>query len=364
MTETTETAAASAVNGSPPNSSSAEAASKKDSESSETNAKNTSNNSSSNSSSSSSSSTTVTTSTANANISTSAAATTTTTTSVPENAQLISRTTNQVQTQQVKTITKVYTTREIRHIGPDGLPVADQPPYSETTTATTTTAAAAGNDYTNFPGPREGAGGNSSAVPTSNGGSNVLNEQYSGAQFAGDSGAHTYSNTNFHQQQQQQQAAQNLMAPSPSPAGSGGSTANTGSTATFTTAGGPAVQPPRPMQYDPYARNSQIGYGDYSNFNNYQDLGHLEQAAGHHPHHPQQHHHHHQGASPQPPVRRHIMSAQEMADGGAGNFVQYGYTGSNPGAMAMASAQAAAAAAEAAIYGNFDGGPPEGYLDR
>ncbi|XP_064476497.1 splicing regulator ARVCF-like isoform X1 [Ornithodoros turicata] len=45
-----------------------------------------------------------------------------------ENAQLVSRTTQQTKTQQVKTVTKVIKTREIRHIGPDGQPL-DYNPY-------------------------------------------------------------------------------------------------------------------------------------------------------------------------------------------------------------------------------------------
>lgn len=270
---------------------------------------------------------------------------------IPENAQLISRTTNQVQTQQVKTITKVYTTREVRHISADGTPL--EQPFSETTTATTTTSGNGNNnnDYTNFPGPREG-------VVTSS--SNGDSAEHYNAQFHDPH----YSNTNYshpshpgHQLHHQLQP--NIMAPSPSP-GSGGSTANTGSTATFTN-----VPPRPPLQYDPYARNSTLtGYTanqvsqDYSNYSNYQDLANLEAAvaAG------QLHHHLPQGASPQPPIRRHLMAA-EMADG-SGNFVQYGYTGgAGPQMISMANSPNAAAQA-AAIYGNFEGGPPEGYLDR
>ncbi|XP_077549850.1 adherens junction protein p120 isoform X7 [Haemaphysalis longicornis] len=44
-----------------------------------------------------------------------------------ENAQLVSRTTQQTKTQQVKTVTKVIKTREVRHVGPDGQPLEYNP---------------------------------------------------------------------------------------------------------------------------------------------------------------------------------------------------------------------------------------------
>ncbi|XP_035227216.1 catenin delta-2-like, partial [Stegodyphus dumicola] len=48
--------------------------------------------------------------------------------SVPvDNASLISRSTSQTKTQQVKTVTKIIKTREVHHIGPDGKPISYSP---------------------------------------------------------------------------------------------------------------------------------------------------------------------------------------------------------------------------------------------
>ncbi|XP_023216494.1 catenin delta-2-like isoform X2 [Centruroides sculpturatus] len=46
---------------------------------------------------------------------------------VGKNAHLISRTTSQTKTQQVKTVTKVVSTRKVQHIGPDGQPMEYSP---------------------------------------------------------------------------------------------------------------------------------------------------------------------------------------------------------------------------------------------
>ncbi|KAJ6225779.1 hypothetical protein RDWZM_004324, partial [Blomia tropicalis] len=281
---------------------------------------------------------------------------------VPDNATLVSRTTQQVQTQQIKTVTKVYTTREIRHIGPDGQPIDG---YMDANNSGTNQS----NDYTNFPGPK------GSYPPTSNDGA-ISGQQSNGGNFVVSSSSADYSaqfhdphysNTNFshhqmlsaqqqHQQQQQQQQQQSNMAPSPSPGS--GSTGGTGSTAVASFAN--TVPPNVSMaqaaarMYDPYTRNSQIGYQDYSNFPNYQDLGHFDsnQTAG---------------ASPQPPIRRHLMAADLQSDP---NYVQYGYAGVT-GPMVSTSTipmpinqQAIhSPATAAAIYGNFDDAP-QGYLDR
>lgn len=82
----------------------------------------------------------------------------------------------------------------------------------------------------------------------------------------------------------------------------------------------------------------QIGYQDYSNFNNYQDLAPPV------------------GASPQPPIRRHHLSG--------GGEIAYGYApGSTIPIPLNQAAMHSPGGAGAAIYGNFEEAP-QGYLDR
>lgn len=71
-----------------------------------------------------------------------------------ENAQLVSRTTQQTKTQQVKTVTKVVKTREVRHMGPDGQPL-EYNPYG------THGMPMSGPDYVTYPysGPNDNSHG-------------------------------------------------------------------------------------------------------------------------------------------------------------------------------------------------------------
>nr|XP_027198679.1 catenin delta-2-like isoform X2 [Dermatophagoides pteronyssinus] len=301
---------------------------------------------------------------------------------VPENAQLLSRTTQQVKTQQVKTITKVYTTREIRHIGPDGQPIESNNNSNSQVIAATTSVSpginidnnnennndSSTNEYSNFPGPKMINNGqdhhhhvvnNQSQQQQQQSNNNNNNFDYNNQNIYDPH----YSNTNFQkllqqqQQQQQQQHHHHQMASSPSPGSV--STGTTGSTAAA-----PFVVNTRAI-YDPYARNNQIGYQDYSNFSNYQDL------TSHHENQNGPMNVDHTSASPQPPIRRHIA---EMAAGPPPGAV-YGYVpaGANHNSTIQIPINAAAGgppqgvmhSPSAAIYGNFGAeDAPQGYLDR
>lgn len=113
----------------------------------------------------------------------------------------------------------------------------------------------------------------------------------------------------------------------------------------------------------------QVGYQDYSNFNNYQDLAHMSDmgsgVGG-------------QGASPQPPIRRHHPGELPVGAGGEPTYVQtshgpvaYGYIQGQPNAPGSGLVVSTSTlpmhspnpAASAAIYGNFEEAP-QGYLDR
>lgn len=163
---------------------------------------------------------------------------------VPDNAHLISRTTQQVKTQQVKTITKVYTTREVRHIGPDGQPIESNESVPATTAPVSTFNSAPDaiennleknsiNEYSNFPGPKINDYNNTVSCS--------INDQTNINNY-NNFDPH-YSNANFQKILQQQ------MAPSPS----SGSTGTTGSTAAAS-----FVNTANPRIYDPYARNNQV----------------------------------------------------------------------------------------------------------
>lgn len=165
---------------------------------------------------------------------------------IPDNAQLISRTTQQVKTQQVKTVTKVFTTREIRHIGPDGQPIEAN---DQSVPPTTSTSSFNNNsDYTNFPGPKyEGQ----NQRLDENCATTQAPPQHSQANFdyQPQFDPH-YSNTNFNLL-----PPHSSMAPSPSPGS--GSTVTTGSTAVASFATPQMAQNVTRM-YDPYARNNQV----------------------------------------------------------------------------------------------------------
>lgn len=262
---------------------------------------------------------------------------------VPDNAQLISRTTQQVKTQQVKTVTKVYTTREVRHFGPDGLPI--DPPvgagnYENAPPVSSATGTVNTNEYTNFPGPKtEGA------VVASADNFNDYNPHY--------------SNTGFNQLQPSTSSTSGAQQqPSPSPGS--GSTANTGSTAVAA-----SFVNTQTRMYDPYTVNSQIGYQqqhqDYSNINNYQELAHLNELAAAAasasgqalpP-----------GTSPQPPIRRHGPGAHPAGDEafvpqGPQGPIAYGYAPVPPGGPPLPIHSPGQA-----IYTNYEEAP-QGYLDR
>lgn len=158
---------------------------------------------------------------------------------VLDNAQLISRTTQQVKTQQVKTITKVYTTREVRHIGPNGQPMESNESAAGSTAPDTIENNLEKNnninEYSNFPGPKINDYNNTISCSIND--QTNLNNNYNN-----NFDPH-YSNANFQKILQQQ------MAPSPS----SGSTGTTGSTAAAS-----FVNTANPRIYDPYARNNQV----------------------------------------------------------------------------------------------------------
>lgn len=161
--------------------------------------------------------------------------------SIPDNAQLISRTTQQVKTQQVKTVTKVFTTREIRHIGPDGQPI--EPPTSNTN-----------SDYTNFPGPRFNHEELNRQEDIPNGSQSQPQHSQSNFDYQQQFDPH-YSNTNFNLLHARQQGLSANMAPSQSPGS--GSTVTTGSTAVASFVN-PQMATNVPRIYDPYSRNNQV----------------------------------------------------------------------------------------------------------